>query len=59
MVRDGSRYFLHKPDRPSACSSVSQHRKGNGDAILEVPASFLHTVVLHLAFRAVKGKVLW
>lgn len=54
VMRDGSCYLLHEPDRPSTCSSVSQHRKGNGDVILEVPASFLHAVVLQH-----EGKVLW
>lgn len=46
--------LLRKPVRPSACSSVSTHRKGNGDVILEVPASFRHAVVLQY-----EGKVLW
>lgn len=56
-MTDGSRYLLHKPDTPNACSSVSQCRKGNGDVILEVPASFLHSVVSHLAFKAIQVKV--
>lgn len=33
--------------------------RGNGGVILEVPASFLLTVVLHLAFKGLKGQVLW